>query len=86
MDKAKAIKTLLARVEEKAAETERMFQVLVPRKGKKGLLYPKTTAKKAMKLMETMVKRGFVPVAFTCANKVSEQLTLEEMQDIYKDM
>lgn len=36
----------------------------------------------AIDCMETLTKRGFNPIAYTEANGISEQLTLEEMRDV----
>ncbi len=65
-------------------ETERTFTVLVPREGTSALVYPPSEGAKALQTMTVLAARGHVPVARTEANGITEDLSLDEMAQIYK--
>ncbi|ABD72138.1 hypothetical protein Rfer_4452 (plasmid) [Rhodoferax ferrireducens T118] len=65
--------------------TERMFTVLVPQPGKPAMAYPPQTGDKALANMQVLKSRGHEPIARTSANGITEDLSLEEMADIYDE-
>jgi hypothetical protein len=65
--------------------TERQFEVIVPRPGKTGLIYPKQGGKKCTALLTRLASRGLKPIARTTANGITEDMTVSEMQAIYND-
>lgn len=62
---------------------ERMFTVLVPQPGKPPMAYPPQTGDEALANMQVLKSRGHEPIARTSANGVTEELSLDEMADIY---
>lgn len=61
----------------------RKFNVLILQDKKRPLAYPLVEGEQALQTMETLAKRGHSVVAVTEANGIKEQLSLEEMRDIY---
>jgi hypothetical protein len=63
----------------------RKFTVIVQGEGNKGLEYPEGDGWQATKLMKGFVDKGQTVVARTTANGITEDLTYQEMFDIYDE-
>ena len=63
----------------------RLFAVIVTIPGAKALTYPPKSAGKALANMVILSTRGHAPIARTTANGVTEDLSLDEMHEIYSD-
>ena len=61
----------------------RQFTVIVRRNRKRSLAYPPLDGEKALTTMRRLQERGFETVAETTANGITEQLTLDEMSNLY---
>lgn len=61
----------------------RQFVVLVGRPGKKPMSYPACEGSKALKTMEVLSSRGNQVSARTSANGVEEDLSLEQMRELF---
>jgi hypothetical protein len=72
----------------RTGETVRGFEVFVPRKGRKTLVYGRgqtstpLTGQEAISCMETLTQRGFEPMART-DGYAEEWLTLNEMREVF---
>ena len=65
--------------------SERMFTVIAERSKKSALVYPGVNWEAAIKNMRVLKERGVNVFARTNANGITEDLTLEEMEEIYAD-
>lgn len=63
----------------------RTFQVIVQQGQKRPIAYPAVVGEKALANMETLHARGLTVIAITSANDIEEQLSLDEMRDLYSD-
>jgi len=61
----------------------REFQICITQPDKVTLKYPVMTAKKTIKAMRSMIKKGMLPIAETKSNGIIEYLYFYEMLEIY---
>ena len=64
----------------------RQFEVIVPGTSGKGLVYPMMDGWKATELLVSLKAKGHTPIAKTTAHGITEDLSVEEMADIFSSL